>query len=141
MIFGWEQREKNNKIRRNSSRSNILTLLKVHPGKNFLKTSSVRLQRNNFTSSKTSWSHLVRRLEDVLEDEKLNSSRHVLKTSWRHVLRVSWKHALKTSWKHYGDKQNLLGTSASIKSKCVSKKSIFHKSIFDNSKANPKCIN
>ena len=44
-----------------------------------LKTSSARLQRNNFTSSETSW----RRLEDM-----------------------SWRHALKTSWRHYGDKRN-----------------------------------
>ena len=51
-----------------------------------LKTSSTRLQRNNFTSSKTSW----KRLEDVLKTS--------CKTSWRHVL--------KTSWIHYGDKQN-----------------------------------
>ena len=27
------------------------------------------------------------------------------------------------------------------KPKCVSNKSVFHKSISDNSKANPKCIN
>ena len=37
------------------------------------KTSSTRLQRNNFSSSKTSW----RRLEDVLEDVKLLRWRRV----------------------------------------------------------------
>ena len=31
--------------------------------------------------------------------------------------------------------------SGNSKSKCVSNKSVFHKSISDNSKANPKCIN
>ena len=44
-----------------------------------LKTSSIRLQRNKFSSSKTSCKdvlktslrHLPRRLKDVLEDEKL----------------------------------------------------------------------
>ena len=43
--------------------------LKYKPSKHLLvlKTSSTRLQRKNFTPSKTSW----RRLEDILEDEKL----------------------------------------------------------------------
>ena len=64
-----------------------------------LKTSSTRLQRNNFTSSKMSW----RRLEDILQD--------VLKTFWKtkncyaeDVLKTFWRHVLKTSWRHYGDK-------------------------------------
>ena len=55
-----------------------------------LKTSSTRLQRNNFTSSKTSW-------------------RRLAKTSWSQkivTLKTSWRHVLKTSWKHYEDKQN-----------------------------------
>ena len=71
----------------------------MYPSKHLLvlKTSSTRLQRNNFTSSKTSW----RRLEDVLqrrfEDVLKTSWRHVLKTSWRHVLKMSWRHVLKTS--------------------------------------------
>ena len=42
---------------------------------------------------KTSWRHLARRLEDVLEDKKLlrweTSSRHVFKMSWRHVFKIS----------------------------------------------------
>ena len=74
-----------------------------------LKTSSTRLQRNNFASSKTSWRCLAktswRRFEDTLQD--------VLKTSWKtkncyaeDVLKTSWRHVLKTSWRHYGDKQN-----------------------------------
>ena len=151
-----------------------ICLVKISPSKHLLvlktsstpvlKTSSTRLQRNNFTSSKTYW----RRLEDILQDilktswrrlgkrqivtlktswrHALRTSwrhvlktswRHVLKTSWRHVLKMSWRHVLKTSWRHYGDKQKkyLLGISVSNKSKCVS-----NKSIFDNSKANPKCI-
>ena len=54
-----------------------------------LKTSSTRLERNNFTSSKTSW----RRLEEVLE----MFWRHledIFKTSWRRLEDV-----LKTSWR------------------------------------------
>ena len=99
----------------------------TYPSKHLLvlKTSSTRLQRNNFTSSKTSWRRLAktfwRRLEDLLQDvlktswktkncyaeDVLKTSwRHVLKTSWRHVLKMSWRHVLKTSWRHYGDKQN-----------------------------------
>ena len=78
----------------------------------FLKTSSTRLYRNSFTSSKTSWRRLGRR--------KIVT--------------------LKTSWRHYRHKKKL-GISVSHKSKCVSNKSIFHKSIPDNSKANPKGIN
>ena len=88
-----------------------------------------RLQRNNSTSSVTSWRRLAmtfwRRLEGVLktswktknyyaEDVLKTSWRHVLKTSWRHVLKkswrhvlkMSWRHTLKTSWRHRGDKQN-----------------------------------
>ena len=45
---------------------------------------------------------------------------------------------LKTFWRQ---KKYLLGISASNKSKCVSNKFVFHKSIFNNFKANPKCIN
>ena len=73
------------------------------------KTSSTRLQCNNFMSSKTSW----RSLEEVIVAVKTSwrhilktSWRHVLKTSWRHVLKMSRRHVLKTSWRHYGDKQN-----------------------------------
>ena len=71
-----------------------------------LKTSSTRLQRNNFTSSKTSWRPLARRLQDVLEDEKLLRWRrlvlHVLKTSWRHledVLKTFLEDLLKILWR------------------------------------------
>ena len=79
-------------------------------------TSSTRLQRNNFTSSKTSWRCLEDILQDIFktswktkncyaEDALKTSWRHVLKTSWRHVLKMSWRHILQTSWRHYGDKQ------------------------------------
>ena len=79
-----------------------------------LKKSSTRLQRNNFSSSKTS----SRRLEDVY--------------------RTCLEDAFKTSWRQT---KCLLGRSVSNKSKCVSNKSIFNKSISDESKANPKCNN
>ena len=118
-----------------------------------LKMSSTRLQRNNFTSSKTSWRTKNCYAEDVLKTSwrhvlKMSwrhvlktSRRHVLKASWRHVLKMSWRHILNTSSRHYEDKQNTYWGSVSSKSDCVSNKSIFQKFISDISKANPKCIN
>ena len=63
-----------------------------------LKTSSTRLQHNNFSSSKTSWRRLAR-------------------TSWRHVLKTSWN----MSWKHLQDVLDTkkMGIFVSHKSKCV----------------------
>ena len=93
-----------------------------------LKTSSTHLQRNNFTSSKTFW----RRLEDVLEDEKLLRWRRL-----QDVLKTYLEDVFKTSRRQT---KFLLVISVSNKSKCVSNKSMFHKSISDKSKANPKCV-
>ena len=78
---------------------NIWWMIKC-PSKHLLvlKTSSTRLQRNNFTSSKTSWRHLARRLEDVLEDEKLLRWRRledVLKTCLEDVLKTCLEDVLK----------------------------------------------
>ena len=56
--------------------------------------SSTRLQRNNFSSSKTSW----RRLEDVLK----MFCKHILKTSWRRLEHIS-QDVLKTSWRGLQD--------------------------------------
>ena len=60
-----------------------------------LKTSSTRLQRNNFTSSKTFWRRLEdvlqRRFEDVLKTKNCYAE-DVFKTSWKHVLKTSWGH-------------------------------------------------
>ena len=53
----------------------------------------------------------------------------ILKTCLEDVLKTLWRQA-----------KYLLGISVSNKSKCVSSKSIFNKSTFDNSKANPKSI-
>ena len=75
-----------------------------------LKTSSTRLQRNKFSSSKTSWRrvenvlrHLARRLEDVLK--RLGRRKIVtLKTPWRRLENVlrhltrRLEDVLKTSW-------------------------------------------
>ena len=97
-------------------------------------------RRNNFTSSKKSWGRLAKRLEDVLEDEKLlrwRSLEDVLKTYLEDVLKTCLEDVLKTLWRQA---KYLLGISVSNKSKCVSNKSIFNKSTFDNSKVNPKCI-
>ena len=74
------------------------------------QTSSASLQRNNFTSSKTSWRCLAktswtrlehvfktsrktswRRLEDVLEDEKLLRWRRLQDMSWRRLEDISWR--------------------------------------------------
>ena len=132
----------------------VSVISKDLPSKHLLvfKTSSTRLQRNNFTSSKTSW----RRLEDVLEDEKLLRWRRledvlktcledvlktcledVLKTCLEDVLKTYPEDVFKTSWRQA---KCLLMISASNKSKCVSNKTMFHKSISDRSKANPKCV-
>ena len=88
-------------------------------------------------------------LEDVLEDEKCYAEdvlktclEDVLKTCLEDVLKPCLQDLLKTLWRQTKD---LLGISVYLsqdnKSKCVSNKSVFHKSISDNSKANPKCIN
>ena len=67
-----------------------------------LKTSSTRLQRNNFTSSKTSWRRPTktswRRLEDVFKTSR--------KTSWRHlqdVIKTSWKTKKLLRWRRLQD--------------------------------------
>ena len=118
-----------------------------------LKTSSIRLQRNNFSSSKTSWRHFARRLEDVLktswktrncyaEDVLKTSWRHVLEMSWRHVLKISWRHVLKMSAKRLGDKQNVFWIYLYLTNLNVYLTNlVFHKPISDESKVNPKCIN
>ena len=112
---------------------------------------------------KTSWIHLGKRLEDVLEDEKLLRWRRledvlktcledVLKTCLENVLKTCLEDVLKTcledvlkkcledvfrtSWRQT---KCLSGISVSNKTNCVSSKSIFHKSISDRSKVNSKC--
>ena len=100
--------------------------------------SSTRLQRNNFTSFKTSW----RRLEDVLEDEKLLRWRRledVLKTCLEDVLKTCLEDVLKTYLEDVFKTSRrqtkcLLVISVSNKSKCVSNKSMFHKSVSDKCK-------
>ena len=71
------------------------------------KTSSRRLQRNNFSSSKTSW----RRLQDVLRDVFKKT-----KTSWKtkncyaeDVLKTCSRHVLKTSWRRLEYQQMFAG--------------------------------
>ena len=95
--------------------------------------------------------HLARRLEyvlkrhfqDVLEDKKVLRWRRLEDPwrSWRCLEDMSWRRhedVLKALWRQT---KYLLGISISNKSKCISNISIFHKSIYDNSKANQKCIN
>ena len=80
-----------------------------------LKTSSTRLQRNNFSFSKTSWKMKNCYSEDVFKTSWKHvlttfwwtSWRHVLKTSGRHVLKTSWRQVSKTSWRRLGDKQDV----------------------------------
>ena len=80
-------------------------------------------------------------LEDVLkkclEDVLKTCLEDVLKTCLEDVLKACLEDVLKTLWRQA---KYLLGISVSNKSKCVSNRSIFNKSTFDNSKANPKCI-
>ena len=76
-----------------------------------LKISSTLLQRNNFSSSKTSWIHLARPLEEVLEDEKLLRWKRLedfLKTCLEDVLKTCLEDVLKTcledmSWRRLED--------------------------------------
>ena len=89
---------------------------------------------------KTSWRHV----QDVLEEEKLLCWRRlqdvsktcledVLKTFLEDVLKTCLEDVTKTSWRQT---KNLLAISASNKCKCV-----FSKSVSDESKTYPKCIN
>ena len=74
-----------------------------------LKTSSTRLQCNNFSSSR----HLARCLEDVMKTSwktKNCYAEDILKTSWRNVFKTSWRPVLKTSWRQG---KCLLGLSVS----------------------------
>ena len=108
-----------------------------------LKTSSTPLQRNNFWSSKASWRHLARRLEDVLEDEKLlrwRRLRDVLKTCLQDVfkicledvfkiclqdvLKTCLQDVFKTSWR------KKMGISVSKKSKWVCIEQIYISQIY-----------
>ena len=110
-----------------------------YPSKHLLvlKMSWRRLQRNNFTSSNVT---ILLLPSYVLEDKRRHWRRlqdilkicleDVLKTCLEDVLKTCIEDVLKTSWRQA---KYLLGIS-------VSNKSIFHKSISDNSKANPKCI-
>ena len=130
-----------------------------------LKTFSTRLQRNNFKSSKTPW----RRFKDVLKTScktcclktswktKNCYAEDVLKTCFEDVLKTCLEDFLKTCLEYvlktyledllkilWRQTKYLLGIPVYLcrdnKSKCVSNKSVFHKSLSDNSKANPKYI-
>ena len=93
-------------------------------------TSSIRLQRNSFLSSKTSWKTKRCYAEDVF------------KTSWRHVLKTSWRHVLKMSAKRLGDKQSVFWNYLYLANLNIYiTNMVFHKSISDESKVNPECIN
>ena len=112
---------------------------------------------NNPANICWSWRRLhhvfsVRHLEDILQDVLKTSWKtkncyaedvlktcleDVLKTCLEDVLKTCPEDVLKTLWRQAN---YLLGISVSIKSKCLSNKSIFNKSTFGNSKANPKCI-
>ena len=86
------------------------------------KTPSRRLGRRKVVRLKT--------YSRCLEDKSWRRLEDALKTCLQEVLKT-----LSRQTKY------LLGISVSNKSKCVSNKSIFHKSISDNSKANRKCLN
>ena len=115
-------------------------LFKTSP-RHALKTSSTHLQRNNFTSSEDEkllhWRRLQDALNICLEDLLKTYLEDVRKTCVEDVLKTCLGDVLKTLWRQT---KNLLGTAVSNKSKCISNKSIFYKSIFDNSKANPNAL-
>ena len=84
-------------------------------------------------------------LEDVFKmswKTKHCYNEDVLKTCLEDVLKTCLEDVLRILWRQT---KHLLGIceylSGDNKSKCVSNKSIFHKSISGNSKANSKCIN
>ena len=97
--------------------------------------------------------HLPRRLEDVLKTSSGRLGRRkivTLKTSWRRLEDMSWRCLEDMSWrplKDFMETNKILTGNICIlisgfnKPKCVSNKSVFHLSISDNSRANPKCIN
>ena len=87
----------------------------------------LRLPRRLEDVLKTFSRPLARRLEDVLK----TCLEDVLKTCLEDVLKTYLEDVLKTLWR---ETKYLLGISVSNKSKCVSNKSILHKSISDNSK-------
>ena len=115
-------------------------LFKTSP-RHALKTSSTHLQRNNFTSSEDEkllhWRRPQDALNICLEDLLKTYLEDVWKTCVEDVLKTCLGDVLKTLWRQT---KNLLGTAVSNKSKCISNKSIFYKSIFDNSKANPNAL-
>ena len=103
---------------------------------------------------------LPRRHKDVLRLAKtsLKTSckihEDVFKTSWKtkncYAEDMSWRRLEDMFWrplKDFMETNKILTGDICIlisgfnKPKCVSNKSVFHKSISDNSKANPKCIN
>ena len=126
-----------------------------------LKTYSTCLQRSSFssilkTSRNTSW-RPSRGLQKIFEDKKLLRWRRledVLKTCHDYVLKIyiedafkkclddvfktCLEHVFKTPWRQT---KYLLEISISNESKSVSSKSIYQKSISDESKGNPTCIN
>ena len=128
----------------------------LEPSKHLLvlRTSSKRLHRNNIMDSKTLWRRLARiswkRPEDLLKTSCKMSWRRLEDMPWRGLQDLSCRclaDVLRMSCRYLEDimeitkAEYLLGISVSYKYKCVPNKSIFHKSISENSKTNPKCIN
>ena len=117
-------------------------VIKSWPSKHLLvfKTSWRRLQEMSWRRLQHVFSVTILRLSRRLED--------VLKTPWRHlarrledVLKICLGDILKKYLEDTMETNKILGISVSNKPKCVFNKSVFHKSISDNSKTNPKCLN
>ena len=79
-----------------------------------------------------------RRLEGISKDVLKTCLEDVLKTYLEDLLKTCLGDVFQTSWRQT---KCLLGIPVCNKCKCVFNKSVFHKSISDESKANPKCIN
>ena len=116
-----------------------------------LKTSWTRLQCNNILASKTSWRrlakktswrHLARRLGRRKIFMLKTSSRHLEGMSWRRLDDMSWRRTEGMSWRHFEDVLEtkkrwgyLYLTNLNVYKSNIS---IFHKSVSDKSKPNPK---
>ena len=110
-----------------------------------LKTFWRRLEDMSWRSLQHVFS--ITTFEDVFRKTKNSYAEGVFKTYWKtclenvlktcleDVLKAYLEEVFKTSWRQT---KCLLGISVSNKSKC---ESIFNKSISDESKANPNCIN
>ena len=118
---------------------------------NFVTNLDNKLPSKHLLVFKTSWRRLQdmswRRLQHVFSIKILPLPRRLggrkivmLKTSSRRLEDMSWRCMEDISWGHYGDKQNTYWGYLHLTNLKVYLTNLYYKSISDNSKANPKCI-